>query len=68
MIYEGNAWKNRRIMWDGSHILSAEQLLKVSSSFEFWGGRRFWRVQKPRKMFTVPEGNAFSICLCLGTI
>lgn len=47
VIDEGNAWKNGRIVWDGSYILCTEQLLRVSSSVEFWGGGRCGRVQKP---------------------
>lgn len=60
---EGNAWKNIGMMWNGSYILSAEQLLRVSSSVEFWGGGKWGRIQNPLKTFTVVEENTFSICL-----
>lgn len=67
MVDQRNAWKNGRMVWDGSHTVPAEQLLRVSNSVEFWGGGRCGRVQKPLKTFTVPEGKPFSICLWLET-
>lgn len=36
MIDEGNAWKNGRMMLDGSYTVSVKQLLRISKSVEFW--------------------------------